>query len=493
MNEIIKKYEKNLLNLEETILQLDKNNYSEEEIKKGGIFYTPQYITEYIINNLKPSLNETILEPSVGHGIFIFTLIEYMKKKYDLSNSKLKKWFINKVFCYDIEKKNIKEFKELLIIFFSKQNIEITLNDLINIEIKNTLRFNPKSKFDIIFGNPPYIRIKNIDKDELNFLRENYNSCKKGNIDIYYAFIEYSIKYGKRSSFITPNSWLYNKSAKNIRKQIKNNLIKIIDFKEKKIFKNVGTYTSIFLYNENLFEQELIYSEDINIENKKIIKNNLDDDRWNFFDYDFNNNIKILKYHTPIATLRDKIYINNQLESKDLIPFYKISKIKSEKDFHDSKQSIIFPYENINNKWTILDENKLDTKTLIYLNENKEELNKRDKGKVDKYDSWFAYGRRQGLNFYSKDTYLIIIPGMIANKFNFFKINTNDIPKPFLFSSGFFLEVDEENVDKLLNYLNSPIFKEYLKNNAKIWKGKDIKNPYFSISITQLKKIFEHK
>ena len=45
--------------------------------KKTGSYYTPLDLADFIVQHLKPSLNDTnsILEPSVGDGAFIKTII----------------------------------------------------------------------------------------------------------------------------------------------------------------------------------------------------------------------------------------------------------------------------------------------------------------------------------------------------------------------------------------------------------------------------------
>lgn len=128
----INKYLKNEITIEELINYFDKNNYSKDEIKNNGIVYTPKYICEYIIEKINPKLNETVFEPSIGHGIFVFSLLEYIEKTYNLTNIELKEYFIKNVFGQDLKEKNIKELKEIIIAFFKKRNLEIELKEIDN-------------------------------------------------------------------------------------------------------------------------------------------------------------------------------------------------------------------------------------------------------------------------------------------------------------------------------------------------------------------------
>ena len=74
-------YKNNKITLFKTIENLDTHNYTVEEIKENGIVYTPKYIADYIVSILDIKEEETVLGPSVGHGGFIFSLIEQMKTK----------------------------------------------------------------------------------------------------------------------------------------------------------------------------------------------------------------------------------------------------------------------------------------------------------------------------------------------------------------------------------------------------------------------------
>ena len=496
MKQKIEEYLNNKIKIEELVHYFDTNNYTEEEIKKNGIVYTPKKTSDYIVSILNPTLKETVFEPSVGHGIFIFSLLDFIENKYNLSSSDLKKYLTTKVYFEDIQEENILELNKILEAYFKKKEIILKRTE-INYKIGDTLKENFNIKFNIILGNPPYIRIKNLNKENIEFLRKNFSSCEKGNIDIYYAFIQFAIENSNRSSFITPNSWIYNKSAEKLRELVKNNLNILIDFKVKKIFSTADTYTSIFLHNNIKSNEFLHYKEDFDKKTVLFNKKDINNNRWLFYKEDNKKlNINIIKYHTPIATLRDKIFINHNLKennNEDIVNFYKISTIKTEKEFLETKSTIIFPYY-LNNvdKFIIKKESELNIETKKYLHENKEELLKRDKGKQEKYEEWFCYGRRQGLNIYKNNSYLIIIPGMIIVNNKFFAIESNKIKKPFLFSSGFILEVDKDNKNKLLDYLNSKDFNYLLKNEGKVWEGSKGKENYYSLSITQLKKIFNN-
>jgi hypothetical protein len=486
----IKKFEQEEIDIFELVLLFDKGN--DVKNKEDGIIYTPKYIADYIVGLVNPKKEDMVLEPSVGHGIFLFSLIDFMEKKYEMTATELKYWFESKVIASDINEKSIYELKLILNAFFKKKNIENIKYD--NIFIADALFFDFKN-IDIVIGNPPYIRTKNLDENYLKKLRENYKSCLTGNVDIYYAFIEKFSKISDKFSFIVPNSYITNNSAQKLRKIINGRIEKIIDFKEKLIFQNARTYTSIFLITRKTTDN-LIYSNSINVSGTLISKKEMNNEKWIFNKEKRNSFIskeemKELSVISGIATLRDKIFIlknpeedekhykknynnkNYYIEKSICIDFFKLTKEK-EKSF------IIYPYKN---KKVIPEEVLKDDYPNAYefLSDCKKELNKRDKGKTEKYESWYAYGRKQGLNIKQNSNYLFI--PIMTNKM----LNTEikKIEDKFLIASGFCIQSENYNLLlKISEEINSVRFFQFLEREGKPWPGKKV---YYTLSANQLK------
>lgn len=120
--------------------------------------------------------------------------------------------------------------------------------------------------FDIILGNPPY-GIKFSDEEIKNF-RRIYNTVI-GHSEAYYLFIERGINLLNNDAilaYITPNAWLSNKYAKEVRNLIlrKNKLTILINLNKKFVFENAGVETSIFLITNNQAEySNVIVGNDI--------------------------------------------------------------------------------------------------------------------------------------------------------------------------------------------------------------------------------------
>jgi len=379
-----------------------KDNKIDQELLnfiKSDVF-TPDIIVNMMNNYLTNDGN--LLDPAVGKGNLI--------NKLNLNN-------YSNIDIYDIKKDYLDHCPNNKIV--NKYNL-----DFIKAPITK--------KYKNIIMNPPYIRIQDLSNDYINFIRNNFKILNNGNIDLYYTFIIKCINLLEDDGImiaITPNSYLYNKSALNLRKYlIENKFIhKIIDFNFDKVFKNVSTYCCITIFTKKN-KEELIYN-DQNI--KYSIINNKE---WNIFQ----TNVKskklkdICKIKNGIATLRDKIYIHDVKLYNE--PCWKII-TNSRND-----KWIIFPYDD-NGK--IIKEHEfkeLNPLTYNYLIQNKEELLKRDKGKKE-YVKWYAFGRTQSL---VKSNYkeVIYIPTFINP--NNFKIK---IEKPKLHHSCLSIEPLNDNIN----------------------------------------------
>ncbi|MDI9320652.1 MAG: N-6 DNA methylase [Phycisphaerales bacterium] len=61
--------------------------------KLNGAFFTPGYIIDFIINEIRPKENDTNLEPSCGCGAFLVDLTDYYKRTFNKPIKKIIKVF----------------------------------------------------------------------------------------------------------------------------------------------------------------------------------------------------------------------------------------------------------------------------------------------------------------------------------------------------------------------------------------------------------------
>ncbi len=329
--------------------------------------FTPDNIS--LIMSQKINNYGTLLEPSVGSG----NLLKYLElSKY------------SSIDLYEIKKEYLDN--------------NVNANNIYKIN-DDFLRAPITKKYNNIIMNPPYIKVQDLSPEYREFLKANFTTLKTGLVDIYYAFILKCLDLlsnDGRMVAITPNSYLYNKSALNLRKLLFGNryIEEIIDYNDAKVFKGISVYCCITVFTKK-HKDTLKYNDITYYYNDVVKTNSLFNNKG-----DFGNSSKntkklkdICKIKNGIATLRDKIYIH-QNKLNDEPCWSLITNGICEK-------YIIYPYNNAK----IIDENEFkkdNPQTYNYLQENKEELSKRDKGnKV--YASWYAYGRTQSIKKSNKE------------------------------------------------------------------------------------------
>ena len=121
--------------------------------------------------------------------------------------------------------------------------------------------------FDVIVGNPPYVRIQNLVKfaaKEIAYYRDKqtpYSVNKKDNFDKYYLFIERALKLLNPRGilgYIVPHKFFVLKGGTKLRKSITQAvyLNKILHFGVLQVFPERSTYTAIIILDK-LYQEYL--------------------------------------------------------------------------------------------------------------------------------------------------------------------------------------------------------------------------------------------
>jgi len=415
----------------------------------NGAVYTPKAIKEFIIlrslNEVQRPIEKIIgADISCGCGAFLFSLANRI---YQKSNNSIKDIIENQLFGLDINESSIERTKILLTLLALK-NGEDYEEIQFNLFTANALEFNWKSVaaikenkgFDLIVGNPPYVRAKNLDIISKKLLK-NWQVTKSGNPDLYIPFFEIGYKNLNEQGilgYITVNSFYRSVNARSLRTYFQAHKIglKIIDFGHEQIFANKLTYTCICFLSKTRNNNVLFTKANLRS------LNDIDNKDYTLISYDSLNshrgwllsnpkaieNIqKIERCGKPlgksylikngIATLSNNIYIFKPIEEdKQYFTFqkdgtiYKVEKeicrdiikpniLKYEHQIPKIKEKVIYPYTNGITPLSLLEENVLKEKFPLaykYLNNYKDRLAKRDKGNGD-YGAWYAFGRTQAL------------------------------------------------------------------------------------------------
>lgn len=487
----------------------------QNKIKELGQVYTPLWIVEEILDRVEYKgeniLRKYILEPSCGDGAFLCKIVERyinVARNKNLSDNQIIQDLEKYIYGVEIDEKEyekcIDNLNRTLLTNGINQNISW------NIFNANTLNFYTDylDFFDYIVGNPPYVRIHNLDQSTRNLLKQKF-VFSVGTIDIYLAFFEMAFYMLKSSSgklgFITPNSFLHNASYERFREYLKQQkkLKIIVDLKSNKVFHGFSTYTAITIIdnkkNDDYFEYNELLNDKIKFLNK-IKFDSLNSRKWTFSNYenalfldqlfeDKNTLIKDLyNIQYGFATLRDKIFIGEILDIDEQYGYfngYKVEKSLFKKIVKGSTYKgnpeeiayVLFPYEKIRDRYRSISENILIEKypfTYEYLKANKEELIKRD---MDKGSQWFEFGRSQGIQTIHQEK--IILSTLVNNKISYYKL-----PEDIFLYSGIFITLHNSNLrwDIIEDVLSSEDFYRYIKIT-----GKDFSGGYKSISTKQIK------
>ncbi|MCQ2303936.1 MAG: BREX-1 system adenine-specific DNA-methyltransferase PglX [Bacteroidales bacterium] len=118
-----------------------------------------------------------------------------------------------------------------------------------------------KGGFDIVIGNPPYIRPHNLSAHYKELLWDNYSTFEK-KADLYVCFIEKGINLTNEKgflNFIVSDGWLRLDSFESIRKYIlqRTSVQQIVDFSED-VFPSATVKTSIFLFSSKVINNNHI-------------------------------------------------------------------------------------------------------------------------------------------------------------------------------------------------------------------------------------------
>lgn len=444
------KYIEQLNNHKETPRKLSeilKAETNKNIVKTQGIVFTPIELVDYIFKDMldiSELQNKKIVDIAVGNGVFLIGLLINLKEQNPTLN--LRQIVENNLYGDDLEKVNV-EYTRLNLKLLLEYYGENTENLKLNIEQANSLeKFkNKKEEFDIILGNPPYVKQQNLTIDQRKYLEENFKTINS-NFNLSYAFLETIVNLLKPNGIaiqVVPNNLLKLKSASTLREYLIQNKVldSIVDFDKYKIFKDIGTYTMVLKLskkdNKELkykkIEEQPDYTKILKMPWQKtttINKESIDlisKEEEKIIEAVENNYYKLITA-TGISTQNNSLYlvekdklgyykeyngVRYKIDSESIKPIYKCS-MQNKNALN--KEYIIYPYEN----GKIKPEERLKTtepNTYKYLLAIKKELYKRS-GIEESEKYWYKYGRSQAINNFQEK----IIYSMTSKEPNFIHI-----------------------------------------------------------------------
>lgn len=220
-------------------MQLIKN--ASKEKLRGG-FYTPEPIASFILKwafNGNQELD--ILEPSCGDGVF---LEEIRKEKYEYNS-------VTAIEFDEIEANKSKKIK-------------LDKTKIINSDFHDFC-INTKQKFDLVVGNPPYIRFQYFDKKQQKFASNIFGKANLKYSKLTNAWVSFVIgsslllKEQGKIGFVLPAEILQVSYAQPLREFLGQfyNKINIVSFEEL-VFPDIQQEVVLLLCEKNKTKTHLI-------------------------------------------------------------------------------------------------------------------------------------------------------------------------------------------------------------------------------------------
>ena len=490
--------------------------------KAMGQVYTPVPIVKMMLDAIGYSedsdiTDKKIMEPSFGDGAFVVEAVSRLIsacKRQGLSPQETSDVIKRNVYGIEVEEKAYREAVARL--------DALLLSHLLppvdwagNLLCGNTLLLykDLTRAMDYVVGNPPYVRIHNLDIETRHALKDF--SCT-GMTDLYIAFYLMGadmLSSSGRLVYISPNSLFRNASASNLRKFLANQgLVSFLwDFKSSKLFDNADTYCCIcgldkakhngFTYREYsgiqmLFEESYplsalsssgnwvlgrkkdalflseIRSRPARLGDMFVFQNGVATNKDSVFIGNVTNGAGLRMLPEEVKAAPQAMFNGHAVETAILRPCVKIQKYSG----GDIDRHIIFPYRKNGDRIEVIPEEVLREKYPLaydYLLSNKDRLLARD---ISPDTPWYAFGRTQALScgFEKKLVFKSIV------KRDAPLITPLFLDEDVVVYSGIYARCGKDE-GKLFTILSSPEFSRYCT-----LVGKDISGGYVQVSSGQV-------
>lgn len=451
----------------------------EENYRNLCQVFTPTEVVEELLDwcDYKEDLyGKKIMENSCGDGHILQEVVkryieDCLKNKF--SNHRIKEGLNNDIYGieYDLEQYN--KCKNNLNIILRQYNIEnVNWDNIIN---DDTLKSEDIQKFDFVVGNPPYIKYKSLSLEDRKYIRDNFETCKKGKFDYCYAFIEKSINslaVDGKMSYLVPSSIFKTVFGNSLRRFMSPYIIEIKDYTQVKIFDKALVKSSIIVLNKQRKQEVLNYKDMtlgikieipiINLEEKWVFSEKREKGQRRFGDY--------FKVSHVVATLLNKAYVLSDGAYTEVNNGYVCGNHTIEKEVvrntetprtlrYNKHEKIIFPYTYNEHGLVHFADGEFERlypEAAAYLNEFRDDLDNRQS---DNSAKWYEYGRSQALS--SINSPKLLISTVVTNEIDVYELEQKCIP----YAGMYIVKKEDDNEYTLADamaILRSDKFKEYV-------------------------------
>ncbi len=355
---------------------------------------------------------------------------------------------------------------------------------------ENAFRPQYKGGFDVVIGNPPYVRVQNLNYSEIDYYKTNYSVAHK-RIDISLLFFEKGIKELKENgllSYITTIQFLNAEYGRKIRGfLLTKRIIEFIDYNGLAVFEGATTYPGVILIENSKAKQfnyrllskvgaEQLYSSKPTL----MDPSELSDDVWVFSNTKKrdilakiqSNCIRLKEIANPctgltsgldsVFILTEQDYIDNNIEKGITLPVVRGRNLKRGY-VSDNLDYVIYPYELIENETRLISEDQFRIKfpnAYSYLLKYKESLEKRKDSRKNLSNSsdWYKLIRKGKLDLFR--SMKILTPGI--SKENRFAIDKKGMTYLCGGAGVFGLVQNKIDSNYLLALLNSKVVEFFM-------------------------------
>lgn len=224
--------------------------------KVGGVAYTPKALADFVAQQMltiNPNHSKTclkILDPAVGEGELLISLIEQLSASYSIPI---------KVYGFETDDRVLFKAVQRLREKFPHIEVDIKHSSFLDYILENhtsvgSLFDTPSAnKFDLIIANPPYVRTQVMGGKQARLLTEQFGLS--GRVDLYYPFllgISRALAADGVAGVIVSNRFMTTKSGASIRQSLREklNIQHVWDLGDTKLF-DVAVLPAVLLASGN--------------------------------------------------------------------------------------------------------------------------------------------------------------------------------------------------------------------------------------------------
>ncbi len=470
-----------------------------DEVKVFGKVYTPAGIVRHMLKPLfAGSLKDVrVCDPACGSGDFLVPVAQEVSRRARAYSGKEQQAHIRtlrQLTGYEIDLEAARSCRRRL-----SEAVEQVLGRRYPLDFWQVRRVDgldawvqDAGAFDWVVGNPPYVRIQNLENDRRDKIKGGGWAYFRGSSDLYLVFFELGLRLlaeGGNLIYISPSGWLRNRAGQAMREDIAKNhrIVSLYDYRDHQVFPGVSTYTCITHIQNHIssdpgrvyYWRNGAFTDSCTLSMSKF--------RWAIVPSELVEAERsgvplgeIADIHVGIQTLADRVFILEVAEWRseqvicragdkevklEIESARKITKASVLKNGRDRvERVIIYPYDEAGK---LMPERTLKVRfplAYAWLIRNKERLLARDKGAFSR-TKWYAYGREVGIR--SAFGRKILTSGMNAQP-NFQICNDPEA----LFYAGYCVKPRIDiDLEDLKEWLNSPTMAQHVRSYSQPYRG----------------------